>query len=108
VTRGSPGAPPRPSRPRSSSARPVSASACLGVGLLGRLVDLPLSRRRALDAAVFLGFGAAIANGLLAARSVWFAEGAGRVLAFAAILAVVVLGALGGLVALGRVAESRY
>jgi hypothetical protein len=79
----------------------VLAAACLAVGLLGRVVDLPFTRTRALNAAVFLGFGAVTANGLLAARSAWLTEGPARVLAFIALIAVVVVGFLGGAMGLG-------
>ena len=84
----------------------VLCAGCLGVGLLGRLVDLPFPRTRALEAAVFLGFGAVIANGLLAARSMWLTGGPGRVLALVALVVVIVGAVLGGVMALGQGADS--
>jgi hypothetical protein len=85
----------------------VTRAAFFAVGLLGRFVALPFPRVRALNAAVFLGFGAVIANGLLAARSVWFTDGPGELLAVTALIAVSVLAVLGGLLSLGLIADSR-
>ena len=78
-----------------------------GIGLLGRVLARPAPRTRALDAAVFLGFGSVIANGLLAARSVWSTAVPGELLAFSALLAVGVAGILGGLVGLGWIDDTR-
>jgi hypothetical protein len=85
----------------------ATGAAFLTVGLLGRVVALPFPRTRALNAAAFLGFGAVIANGLLVARSVWFTDGPGEVLVVTALIVVSVLAVLGGLLALGLIADSR-
>jgi hypothetical protein len=83
----------------------VVGTGALAIGLLGRLVNLPFPRQWALTAAVLLGFGAVVANGLLAARSVWLTDGADELLAVTALIAVSVLAVLGGLVTLAWVLD---
>ncbi|ERH09637.1 MAG: hypothetical protein J07HX64_01398 [halophilic archaeon J07HX64] len=73
----------------------------LAVGLLGRFVDLPFPRQWALTAAALLGFGAVVANGLLAASSVWLTDGPEELLTVTALTAAFILAVLGGLLALG-------